>query len=375
MTPDKIKTKLPGPDHLRMLAIVFVFLYHYGQLFPHPKWLGTSSRFGWTGVDLFFVLSGYLIASPLFSAIAANKRLGVPEFFIKRSFRILPAYLCILAIYFFIPYAREWEGLAPAWKYLTFTQNIGLDLLTQRTFSHAWSLCIEEQFYLLFPFLLLALRYGKLLSKGAVILLLLFAANFFCRYYCYTRIVMPHFDADDGWWYWYRWIYYPTFCRLDGLLTGVTLAALFTFKPKIKAWTDKRGTLFLLSGIALLTVAYFVCSKQDSFAGTVYGFSLVSLGYGALLASAVSKQSLLFKYNLKFSSVIAALSYSVYLSHKIMIHITQDQFSKLNIKRDGTWMFLICCVSCLLGAMMLRWMVERPFLKWRDVLLNKIKER
>lgn len=53
-------TKLHGLDHLRALAITLVIVYHYGHLFPHPEWTNTVSEFGWTGVDLFFVLSGYL---------------------------------------------------------------------------------------------------------------------------------------------------------------------------------------------------------------------------------------------------------------------------------------------------------------------------
>lgn len=55
--------KLWGLDHLRALAIILVFFFHYGRLFPHPEWTTTLGKFGWTGVDLFFVLSGYLISS------------------------------------------------------------------------------------------------------------------------------------------------------------------------------------------------------------------------------------------------------------------------------------------------------------------------
>ncbi|HET9135669.1 MAG TPA: acyltransferase, partial [Candidatus Kapabacteria bacterium] len=118
--------RLNGLDHLRALAITLVFLFHYGGLFPHPDWVAEISRFGWTGVDLFFVLSGYLISSQLFSSIASNGSFSYRAFFIKRFFRIIPAYLVVVGLYFLVPILREREGLTDLWRYLTFTQNFGL---------------------------------------------------------------------------------------------------------------------------------------------------------------------------------------------------------------------------------------------------------
>ena len=107
--------KLLGLDHLRALAISFVFIYHYGVMFSHPEWTHAISTFGWTGVDLFFVLSGYLISSQLFLKIAQEKTISFREFFLKRFFRIIPAYLTVVALYFIFPAIREKEGLAPLW--------------------------------------------------------------------------------------------------------------------------------------------------------------------------------------------------------------------------------------------------------------------
>ena len=72
--------KLAGLDHLRALAIVMVLLFHY-RLFGHPEWLDGFGKFGWTGVDLFFVLSGYLISSQLFSKMAEGKKISFKVFF------------------------------------------------------------------------------------------------------------------------------------------------------------------------------------------------------------------------------------------------------------------------------------------------------
>jgi peptidoglycan/LPS O-acetylase OafA/YrhL len=147
--------KLHGLDHLRAFAIIIVFLFHYQSNFAYPAWFPKLFLFGRTGVDLFFVLSGFLIASQLIERIKQHGGFSLKEFYIKRFFRIIPVYLVVVAIYFCFPFFREKEGLPPLWKFLTFTQNLGIDLKNGGAFSHAWSLCVEEHFYVFFPVVLL----------------------------------------------------------------------------------------------------------------------------------------------------------------------------------------------------------------------------
>ena len=155
----KEQVKLVGLDHLRALAILLVWVFHYqGGTFKHPEW-STAFAAGWTGVDLFYVLSGFLISSQLFAQIKKGGSISLREFYIKRFFRIIPIYVLVVAIYFLFPFFREKEALPPLWKFLTFTQNFGLNRVGQGTFSHAWSLCVEEHFYLFLPITLLILQY------------------------------------------------------------------------------------------------------------------------------------------------------------------------------------------------------------------------
>ena len=165
-----------GLDHLRALAIVLVFAYHYCIINNgDPSWLNSLSQFGWTGVDLFFVLSGFLIASLLFQEIKESGSFSYRNFFIKRCFRILPSYWLVVTIYFCFPAFHEREALPPLWKFLSFTQNFALDLRTGGTFSHAWSLCVEEHFYFLLSLtLLVLLKIPKALKKAFWLLPLLF---------------------------------------------------------------------------------------------------------------------------------------------------------------------------------------------------------
>src|SRR5437899_2924596 len=146
------RERQPGLDLLRALAIIVVVIYH-AALFGF-KLPGRVDRFGWIGVDLFFVLSGYLIGGQLLAPLAREKSINLGRFFARRVFRIMPAYFVILAVYFLLPSWREYPDMAQAlWKFLFSVQNIALHGGT--AFSHAWSLAVEDQFYLALPFILL----------------------------------------------------------------------------------------------------------------------------------------------------------------------------------------------------------------------------
>jgi peptidoglycan/LPS O-acetylase OafA/YrhL len=363
--------KLCGLDHLRALAIILVFLYHYGRLFPHPEWTNAISTFGWAGVDLFFVLSGYLIASQLFRTIARQQRISLKDFFIKRTFRILPAYFVVLAIYFLIPVAREREALAPLWKYLTFTQNIGLDVSTQGTFSHAWSLCIEEQFYLFLPLILIALVNLRILKKGHWLLLALFAFGFFIRWFLFDHFVAA--TKDEDWVTWSTWIYYPTWSRLDGLLIGVSIAALLQFKPMLGKKILDYGNWLMTGSLVFFAIGYFFCSGETSFAASVFGFPLVDAGFGCIVLCALSKKSYLYTYQSKTTSKIAALSYGIYLIHKIVIHLMQALLTKIKIEDNSNITFVICVATIFIASIVLNETIEKPFLNFRNKILKRKK--
>jgi peptidoglycan/LPS O-acetylase OafA/YrhL len=361
--------RLPGLDHLRALAISLVFLFHY-RIFPHPEWLMEFGRFGWTGVDLFFVLSGYLISAQLLAEIARHGTLSMKTYFIKRTFRILPAYLVVVAVYFLVPAFREREALPPLWKFLTFTQNFGLNLRNYGTFSHAWSLCVEEQFYLLLPLVLLGLlRFG--LGKWAAGLLpTLVGLGFVTRLLSWYWGVVPALNTDHSWLEWYQYIYYPTYNRLDGLLVGIAIAVLFHFRPQAAARLARHGKGVLALGVAVLAGAYWLCFDAQSFEASIFGFPLVALGYGLLVAGAISPTSVLHRTASRVSAKLAALSFAIYLTHKGVIHLTQAFFSAHGLTPDGNAMLLLCAATVLVGALLVNTAIERPMLRLRSRLLK-----
>lgn len=368
MNPDT--QKLHGLDHLRALAITFVFIFHYSILSAgNPQWLLNISGFGWTGVDLFFVLSGFLIASQLFSEIKKGRGVSFKTFFAKRCFRILPAFWVVVAIYFCFPFFREKEALPSLLKFLTFTQNLNLDIRNTGTFSHAWSLCVEEHFYFLLPVMLNVLLLTKIFRRSFWLLIILFLCGFIIRWYSFNNLYLPTLQQDNHWMYWYKYIYYPTYNRLDGLLAGVSIAGIYQFLPNTWNKIAKYGNTLIVLSLLILTGAYFLCEDQQTFSASVFGFPLVAVGYGCMVTGAISPSSFLYRWQSKTTTFIATLSYAVYLTHKGIIHITQQLLKDFNL--DSSIIFAICIFSCITGAFLLNIIIEKPFMRLRNKIIKR----
>lgn len=358
-----------GLDLLRAFAITYVFMYHYGGIFGHPTWVNSISSFGWTGVDLFFVLSGYLISSQIFDGLIARNYFSWKSFFIKRCIRIIPAYLVVVGVYFCFPIVHEREALAPIWKYLSFTQNWGLDLSKHGTFSHAWSLCIEEQFYIGFPIVLLILLKTNSLKIGGWLLLLLFVFGFFARYLVWNWQVLAFEESDDFLLKWYEWIYYPSFARMDGLLLGIAVAAASRYQSTFFKSCTKHWRYFLFASILILVFGNFSFPDKYGIFYSVLIFPIVSFGYAFLLITAISPNAFLYRLKHPLIHQLANLSYALYLTHKISIHLTQSQFSKLGVAVDGNSMLLISIIVSLLIAWILNKLVEKPVMQFKKYLI------
>lgn len=361
-------SKLYGLDHLRALAILLVLGFHYQLQFPHPNWTAWFMKIGWTGVDLFFVLSGFLISSQLFAQIKKGNGLCLRDFFIKRIFRILPIYFFIVGVYFLFPFFREKEALPPLWKFLTFTQNFNLEIKNYGTFSHAWSLCVEEHFYLFLPLILTFLLANNLLSKSYWILISLFLLGLVLRIYLWNVYYPEDLIGNTSLPYWTENIYYPTYNRLDGLMIGVAIAATYQFLPRTWDWVSKFGNHFIILGVLVLTFVYFYCSQLAAYSTSTYGFLVIAIGYGFLVLGAICPTSFLYKWNSKATSFIALLSYGVYLSHKGVIHIMQVALGQ-SLPADSNVMMAICFALCFMVAWLLNVTIEKPFLKLRDKVL------
>lgn len=268
------RSRLPGLDLLRAIAIVWVMLFHsfiVGGLGPHFAWL---SRYGWAGVDIFFVLSGFLIGFQVLQPLQRGDPLSFRRFYARRAWRILPAFAVVLALYVLFPSLREVPGLAPWWQFVTFTLNLLIDYGRHPAFSHAWSLCVEEHFYLFFPLLAwwLARRPSRLkfaiVCSGVVLLGIALRTGVWLH-----DVTM---DPPRNWFV--EDIYYPTWMRLDGLLMGVMLATLRVYQPQRWARLQMRSGSKLIAAIAVSALALWMFRDRTGLLANALGWPVLSLG-------------------------------------------------------------------------------------------------
>jgi peptidoglycan/LPS O-acetylase OafA/YrhL len=365
---DTSSAREPGLDLMRAIAILWVMLWHMHFALRPGIWSGPG-RYGWMGVDLFFVLSGYLIGSQLLRPYTRGSRPSIGGFYLRRAFRVLPAYLTVLLFYFAIPGFREAPGLSPAWQFLIFTENFRIDYLHDQAFSHVWSLCVEEHFYLVLPLLILLLMRRPSFGKALTVILAILCFGIAIRAYIYLHHIAIFPRDDDAFALAYvERIYYPTHTRLDGLLAGVTLATIKTFRP---AWWQRamsHGYLLLVGGFALCAGAMWLFNDRLSFAASVIGFPLLAVGLGLLIASSIAPSSPLSK--IPGFSLIAALAYNTYLTHKEIIHFLRSHWPRL--VKGGGWLALLAYFAfSFLAAFVLYMAVERPFLRMRERISSR----
>lgn len=376
--PALASARAPGPDLLRALAILLVMLWHLPRP-ATPVSLEGLKLYGWTGVDLFFVLSGYLIGTQLFSRLARGHRLSLRDFYLKRALRILPAFLTVLAIYVFLPALRENPTMQAPWRFLTFTMNFGLDYRVTGGFTQAWSLCVEEHFYLVFPLLVLML--SRLRWQGWVVLLacVVLFGGMLLRATIWQNTVgtllAEGAGASVGPTY-LKFIYYPTYCRLDGLLFGVLFAAFKTFKPdQWRRYVDPRWALaagVVAIGLAVVVFHYPATpglrGPALTLLGASFGYPLLSFGCACVLAASLEWERAFGGWRVPGAGTIAILSYSTYLTHKLVSHGIELLLGKEAFAGIGG--FVLYFAASFAVAALLWLAVERPFLLLRDRLLR-----
>jgi peptidoglycan/LPS O-acetylase OafA/YrhL len=349
--------RLPGLDLLRAIAIVWVMLFHsyivggLGDSFRQVEWNG------WMGVDLFFVLSGYLIGTQLLKPLSQGRPLAFGSFYLRRSFRILPAYFAVLAIYFALPAAREAEGIQPLWQFLTYTVNFLIDYQHNKAFSHVWSLCVEEHFYLLFPFLAWWLARRPSAGKFIAVCAVLIVGGMLLRGYLWQRMG-EHFVEV---------IYYPTYNRLDGLLAGVVLATIQTYRPALWRRMQEHAGVLLAAGVLAVGLALLLFQDRTGQPASVFGYPLLSWGMALIVAAATSPSCWLGRWRVPGAGWIALVSYSLYLSHKLVFHQVQAALAG-SPQIQGPAAFAIYAAATLAGGALLHYAVERPFLQLRERL-------
>jgi peptidoglycan/LPS O-acetylase OafA/YrhL len=352
--------RLRGLDLLRAVAIVLVLMSHYAGFVAHAPVFGAIGKVGWAGVDLFFVLSGYLIGNQLLAPVARGEALDLKAFFVRRLLRTLPNYYAVLAVYLLFPAAPfSGSSASPLWQFLTFTQNIGLAY--GQTFSHSWSLCIEEQFYVVLPLAVLALARTRSVRLGWCVLAGAIALGMTMRGLAWVRDGHDFMAAE---------VYYATFGRFDELLPGVAIAMLKNFHPVQFGRILRHANALLVAGFAAVA-AVLTCMNLDLpnlFVTTAFGFSLVAMSFALLVCAALSPQCLLNRVRVPGAASLALWSYAVYLVHKPVFMMLNGPVKASGIAPDTPWLVLAVMGLGVLGGWLLFRCVETPFMRLRASL-------
>ena len=360
--PASGKTKFHRPelDILRFFAFLTVFMTH-ALRFPTahlPLWvaelLQSITSAGSFGVDLFFVLSAYLITELLIREKEQLGTLDVKSFYVRRILRIWPLYYFFIALVFAVPFLNP--GHEFSFRYvLLFLLLLGnWSIIAFGGLGGAifplWSIAIEEQFYVFWP--PLVARFSRKQIVIAALGMFLAATA--------TRVVTLLLHAKA----WQIWV--NTFCRLDPIAAGILLAVLL--KGRIPSLPGKlRFTLFAC-GVSLITVTrHFVGTGDEKplWTGTLIGFPLVAISCCAILISFLGVN-----VQVKALEYLGKISYGLYVYHMMCVMITDRLFQQTALGRVSHFgWFLreaIALTLTIFVAAISYNMFESPFLKLKN---------
>lgn len=353
--------RTPQLDGVRGIAILLVLIWHWQAAFPVEP--GSSTAYAmrlfylsWSGVDLFFVLSGFLIGGMLIDNRETENYL--PGFYFRRAIRILPLYLAIVLLgwlssavkilpFDFVP-AGQYFSLP---LFLTFTQNVWMadewSIGWSLWLGQTWSLAVEVQFYLLVPIVLWLLP-KRLLPYFSIVLV--FTALFLR---CLSYAIFPEGQAGT-----IAHVLLP--CRMDSLAIGF-LVALAVRDGRAHSWLSRNlGALYLLFALLIVLIAVFVLRSWGlgHFFMQTIGLSVLALFYGVFLLIALSETRgpIAWLTNLAGLRRLGIWSYCIYLIHGF---IPPALFGAYGASAE----MLVVAIAVLLLAAFLSWRyVESPLI-------------
>ncbi len=342
----KSSERIFGLDILRTVAILIVVLDH-GKSLLKNYFAEFSNLVLPDGVNIFFVLSGYLIGHILIKTIEQNKSLNftlVLDFLKRRWLRTLPNYFLFLIINIIIYNQFVNRNIV---TYLFFFQNFHLHF--DGIFWKSWSLSIEEWFYLLFPFILLfVIKIGKqrLPNKTSILIVIFTFLSLPLLYRIYKSD--PNLDTS-------RWFRTLVSTRLDTIGYGL-LGAYISYYYKYY-WNKTKNHFFVLG--VIVQFVFWACPFKSVFFNQTLHFSIAGLSVLFLLPKLVNikTESIPFKP----FQLLSKISYSIYLFHLPMLYFISTYFKASN-KYEGVLVYFFFWVLTIGGSSIIYSLFERPIM-------------
>ena len=359
-------------DALRFLAIALVLVRH---LPPMPETLPGIVRVplyllyegGWTGVDLFFVLSGFLISGLLFREHQRYRTIRFRQFFIRRGFKIYPPFYLLIVSTGGIAIVNHWNR---PWKRIV-AEGLFIQNYFPGLWGQTWSLAIEEHFYVLLPLLLIGLTHFSRNRTDPFralprIYLLLVITTLALRVGAAARFSFEFMDANT---FVYTMLY-PTHLRIDSLFLGVLAGYVYHYhQTNLRKWIGPRsGWLLALS--MLLLLPNFLWPLLNTPYHYTFGFTLTAGAYAVIVLLSVVHGFRLGPIGKRLVGAFAyvgARSYSIYLWHLAVLMALQ---TVLPLWGATSWWLtsLLYIVGSLLVGLTMASVIETPMLRVRDRL-------
>jgi peptidoglycan/LPS O-acetylase OafA/YrhL len=350
-TSTSAAVRLPQLDGLRTIAVLLVLAYHVARAHELPQLPG-----GFIGVDVFFVLSGFLITALLLREHAATGTIALRRFYVKRLWRLYPALILVsavvAAVFAFVPGPFGLEPASPLEAVVALTYGMswwsGLELTGgPYLLGLTWSLSVEEHFYLLWPLLLLAvLRRGGRVGSVAVIALL---ANAWTAW-----VAVGGADPDR--------MYFLPDTRFSQILTGCLLAAVLHRSPDLGRFRPAVSPAVAWGVLGALTVVVVLATRYDRWywAG---GMQLIGIGTALLIGHLVVHPDGRMAQLLRWGPlpVLGLWSYGIYLWHLPLMRLAMPVF-------DGSVAVTVLAglAAIPVAAASYRW-VEQPLMHRRTL--------
>jgi len=370
-----IRSFYPGLDGLRAVAFFLVFVDHY---FLPPLWNRPIYRWGFVGVDLFFVLSGFLITGILYDSL--HHKNYFLSFYIRRTLRIFPVFYGVwllllvltpfwhiawngynvaMAAYignFFLPGASYGLHVDPGTLFYLSKRHAGFSAIAV---SHFWSLCIEEQFYLIWPAVVWFIRSRRtllLLCMAVIGIAPLLRAVFL-------------YSHPSG----YLSLYFNTFSRADTLLVGAALA-LWLRGPQTTVIKVRRVAYILTLGAPLflwlsvsLNGAHATTPIADPVVCTL-GYTLIALTGAGILLLAIDSNPFTTLLQIRPLAAIGRMSYGLYIFHGLIAPYILAKALTFH-RYHGRLLVPMLGFAC---SYIIAWLsfrfLESPFLRLKDIL-------
>lgn len=352
------RRRIFGLDLLRALAILCVI---HGHIFFLLNDTPLAFLMRWPmlhGVDMFFVLSGFLIGGAFLKHAESHQgtvgREKLGAFYARAALRILPCYYVILLLYYILVKQQIIAGSTETfsvWYFITFTQNLFTPFWD--FFWESWTLSVEWWFYMIFPLLLLlSCRFVQPRKSVPCICLL------FCIFSVIYRIIVSKYALDSFWWS--AWIRKTVASRIDGIFIGVLAAWIHQYLPE--KW-NRHALICFVAGVLMMAFLCAVKSPVHTFYSRVVYSTLLPVSIALWLPLLCRMRSVKNAFG-GIVSHLSVLSYSLFLTNLMVAQLIAAQYSD-TFHRLGVWGYVLCWLLVLIAGYLLHVLIEKPFMKLR----------